>query len=182
MLIATASQVPFEDPLRGLTTFHRRLRASLALLEGLTGAGRFDDDDRDRAAYLAELLRGPLSWHEEDEEELILPRLRGVRHSVRLERALDVIDEGHRTVDMVIDPVLPHLDEIACHGALDDAPLFIAAVDALVRHVEPHLRVEDQELLPLARLLLSDEDLEQIARELRGRSARRREGDDAELL
>lgn len=183
MFVASASHVPVEDPLRGLSSFHRRARASLIALEELAqGAAAEDDLDRDQAAYLAELYRGPLIWHDEDEEELILPRLRRMRHSVRLERALDVIAEGHRGLDGWIEPVLPHLDEMASAGAVFDPPMFVVAARALARHLEPHMRLEDQELLPLARLMLSDDDLEQIARELRARREERRANDDAELL
>ena len=184
MFTVTASHGFVEDPLRDLLTFHRRIRASLAALDELSHRARGEQElDRDQAAYLAEFFRGPLLWHEENEEELFLPRLHRVRHSVRLERILAVINEAHRAQPGCLEPVIAHLVQVAYDGYAKHPDALVASTERLIRHVEPHVRMEDQELIPLARLMLSDEDLAHIERERRARRHQRRTTiDDADLV
>ena len=162
------------DPILMFLSFHTRIRAALTTLEDLAEGGTHGGSTH-KARALVDFFEGPLAWHDLDEEGSLLPRLRGVEHPPRLERMLDTCSATHRAMGEVIEDLLPCLRDIARTGIVDRERL-IDAARRMRTLLEPHLKLEEQEVLPLARLLLSERDLDDIAEEMERRSSLRRGG------
>lgn len=161
-----------EDPIVVFLSFHTRIRAALTTLEELAASDAEESGIR-KAQALVDFFEGPLTWHDLDEEGSLMPRLRAVEHPPRLERMLDACSSTHRAMDDAIEEVLPYLRHVARGGVADKERLSQAST-RMRALLEPHLRLEEQEVLPLARLLLAERDLDEIADEMDRRAELRR--------
>jgi len=169
-----------DDPLRALLAFHGRIRAALASLDEFADAAGADPSSVDPmvARALYDFLTGPLVWHDVDEEASLMPRLRRVRHPPRVERLLARVTETHLEMERLIELLVPHLRSIAEDDLVANGERLREAATGLREILEPHLHMEEQEIIPLARLLLTREELEEMSEEMRLRLAERRSAMD----
>ncbi len=132
-------------------------RADVAPAEVIDGCSRVE-------RYFSEAL--PL--HVRDEEESILPRLRG--RSSAVDAALECMHEQH---EMHVDILGRLLTSSAALRRQPDAATARAALLGVARPLwsvfEPHLRAEEQVIFPAVRALLTDEERVTIVTELRAR-------------
>lgn len=157
------------DSLAGLlAACHERIRRFSAMATALaaspTAAAPADVADTARAIrrYFAEAL--PL--HLADEEESLLPRLRG--HDPALDAALARMHAEHRDHQPLVDAVIAACDAIAAGAA---APATLAApAAALAAATESHLAAEEATIAPAVAALPADVQAT-IVTELRARRA-----------
>jgi hemerythrin-like domain-containing protein len=128
---------------------HRAMRESAARLH--VAAVSFDRGDRRRAAALARWFRGfagELRYHHVVEDEIFFPALAArvptyVQHDAGL--AAD-----HQRLDVLLDDLSEHLQRLATDGDWFLTSARVASLAAELRHhLDEHLGVEDEDVLPL---------------------------------
>jgi hemerythrin-like domain-containing protein len=162
-----------DDPLKAILSFHGRIRSALRTLDELGELAEAGRVDPMVARALFDFFSGPLVWHDFDEEASLMPRLRRVQHPPRLERMLAAVSEAHEKMETCLEEICPYLKEVAGGAEPQAEPLRRLGTE-LRELLEPHLRMEEQEIIPLARLLLSEDDLDEMRREMRERLRDRR--------
>ncbi len=149
---------------------HDRIRSFLALALRIPGARAEDPAMVAEAAgrvrrYFVEAL--PL--HAQDEEESILPRLRGRDPAV--DAALDLMAREHAEHERPLGALVAACERVALepgrHAEL--APAIAAATAELERHFSGHLRREEEIIFPALRRLLDARADAEIGREIRAR-------------
>jgi hemerythrin-like domain-containing protein len=163
------------DPLKDLIAFHRRIRLSIGSLRDLARLPPALVDKNDAKA-LVEFFRGPLLWHDIDEEAVLLPALRARAGEPVVEGMLVSCSRAHEALEGIIERIMPHLDEVAEGQAPSNPTLLQEAADALDRVLAPHLAMEEREVFPLARRLLTEQELTEIAHAFSARQEARRGG------
>lgn len=159
------------DPLGELLAFHKRVRLAFKTLDRLAKLPDKQIDVHEVAA-LYELFKEDVALHDMDEEASLLPRLRRADHPERLDRLLKACTRQHETLESTLEASLPHLQAVAEGRIPPDAGRLEKTRTDLSNVLEPHLRLEEQEVFPLARLLLTEDELHEIHAEM----MRRREG------
>jgi nucleotide-binding universal stress UspA family protein/hemerythrin-like domain-containing protein len=160
-----------DDPLVDLLSFHSEIRKALGELEDLAHGDLNRPEARSEARDLLVFINGPLLQHDVDEELSLMPRLRATRHPARLEKLLDAVSATHVQLENRFERIRGKLRRVANGDAHVDQNLFSETVKAVGDHILQHLRVEEEEVYPLARLLLSEEDLQAISKERAHRAA-----------
>ncbi len=149
------------DVVDSLLACHRRIRSFLALA---ARAGRGDDPAEQIAEACGQIgryFREAMPLHVADEEESILPRLRG--RDAAVDHALAAMQEQHGEHE-------PHLAEMLSAVAEPLACARIAAAAAALDDaLAPHLELEEAILFPAIRRLLDERELADIAAEIRAR-------------
>lgn len=161
------------DPLRELIAFHGRIRLSIARMKELSRLPPALVDARDARA-LVTFFRGPLLWHDMDEEAVLLPALRARVGEPVVDDLTRACSLAHERLEGLIDEILPHLDAVADGRAPSEPARLAVAAQALEDVLTPHLSLEEREIFPLARRLLSPRDLAAIADAMAARLAARR--------
>jgi iron-sulfur cluster repair protein YtfE (RIC family) len=148
---------------------HERIRFFLALARRVAGAGPRDPDVAEAAARVARYFREALPLHAQDEEESILPRLRGREEEVDL--ALGEMAREHAAHAAPLAALVGACDALARDpGRLGALSSELAAVAAgLEAHFATHLGREETVIVPAMRRLLSRDEDAAIVRELRAR-------------
>lgn len=170
MLTRLGGKATAEDSVGLLLDCHERIRTFLATAARLTVAGAeppaaLGDAAHRVGRYFAEAL--PL--HARDEEESILPRLRG--RDAELDDALETMAREHREHEGPLGRVLA-----ACRALERDpsalpqvaGPLAAAAAELDERFAR-HLALEEAAVFPAIRRWLSPADDAAVVRELRAR-------------
>lgn len=161
------------DPIERFVRFHRRVRASLDRLDAVVDARSWTTSDRRSAARLADFFHGPLVHHDHDEEVSLLPRL---RRRIGDADSLVVCSRWHEAMEHLVDEIVPVLRGVA-EGTTTTAPaLLVVRGHGLRKLLERHLVLEEEEIFPLARRLLSDDDLRDVAAEITRRAVERKLG------
>lgn len=163
------------DAIQALLTFHKRLRLAFATLRRLSKLPA-DRIDHESVCALYEFFKEDVAQHDLDEEASLMPRLRRAPHPPRLERLLAACTRQHEHLETAVEALLPHL-QAASTGLIqvDPARLHIAS-EELERALIPHLTLEEQEIFPMARLLLGPDEIAQIGREMEARRRARAGG------
>ena len=156
--------------MRLLARFHRKLRYGLQEITCLAAAP--DDGDPADIVRLRDLFVSELALHDLDEEASLMNRLRRVWQTDRLKDSIVRCTAQHEELESVIDVVAPRLDKMVATGVIDPGVLR-AFHDDLGRVLLPHLHLEETEVFPLARLLLSRQELDEIYQEMIDRQDRR---------
>jgi hemerythrin-like domain-containing protein len=166
----------FSNPLGVLSDCHRRIEHFLHLLIVVTEqahGGTLSAEQRDALEVALRYFEEAEPKHNADEEESLFPRLRASRH-LRTTEALAIVDalaadhevarKHHARVGVLGQHWL-------ADGCLPDAAAheLAARLDALTTLYRHHIPVEDSELLPLARSILSPEDIAALGREMAAR-------------
>jgi hemerythrin-like domain-containing protein len=149
---------------------HARIRHFIAIARRLSEAGAAPPEEiRDAAAAVHRYLSTALPLHKRDEEDSLVPRLRGLDPA--LDGALDEMaheHEAHRDpVGRMVDLCAMLHDEPTRREALAGA--LFRAVSDLERHFTPHLDREEAVIFPAIRRLLLPEMNAAIVAELRAR-------------
>jgi hemerythrin-like domain-containing protein len=155
--------------------FHSSIRAALSGLDELARAQDWDKKHQVEARALLNFFTGPLIWHDIDEETSLLPRVRRRALDDKQREVLDEITDQHEKMEGVLERLMPPL-EAACA----DPPPEIVGLEDLARElraiIEPHLATEEQRLVPLARAVLTSDDLDAMEQEIAQRVEMRRKG------
>lgn len=180
---------PFVDPLQFLTECHGRIRLRLEMFREEAAALR-GTTPRQRHSLEAAILffRTSGAAHTVDEEESLFPRIYRALESLGRTDELEELRsrEGehrvHEEVHERLEAALRRLDPTLGEGdglPDPDAPLLASgssealavaqALEELVELYEAHIPLEDSELFPLARQILSPAEIEAIALEMRRR-------------
>ena len=149
---------------------HERIRSMTALAlrlaeaEGLPEAEIVDAADRVRRYFGI-----ALALHARDEDESLVPRLRG--KDPRLDAALAEMSREHGEHDEPVARLVAACDAVAERPArlAEVAAALGAAARELERHFEGHLEREEKVIFPAIREHLSGDDLARMAEELRAR-------------
>ncbi len=175
MLTRFGGKAAPEDAVGLLLECHGRIREFVGMARRL-GAARGEDAEavRDAARRVRRYFTEALPLHARDEEESLVPRLRG--RDPALDRELELMASEHREHE---EP-LARLVE-ACR-TLERDPAQLAAVGEAVAAAAAeldvafarHLAREESIVFPAVRRALSPADDEALVREIRGRRVERR--------
>jgi hemerythrin-like domain-containing protein len=160
------SQAPdFSQPLEALKACHVRIRAQCETLRRIVGHMKdhgCDDQARQAAANVMRYFDTAGRRHHEDEEEDLLPKMMAAAtmgRGSRLTRLVADIATEHREIDRLWTDLRAALQEIS---AGENIPLDALDVDRFVKLNQSHMVAEEANVLPLAEMLLSKEDLAEI--------------------
>lgn len=159
-----------EDAVALFLDCHERIRAFVALARRLGEPAAGDAAAiRDAAARVHRYFTEALPLHARDEEESLLPRLRGLDPAVDAELAEMSREHGEhgRPLRSLLEACGAIVSDPELHGAL--APVIAAAAEELDRHFVEHLRREEEVIFPAVRRLLDARADAEIVRELRAR-------------
>lgn len=165
----------FSDPTGLLSDCHRRIEmflASLARVAALTDRPLNSESQQALEAALR-YFREAAPKHTADEEESLFPRLRQMSHP-ELEaaiRKLEPLEKDHRRAEALHAEV----DQLgrAClqRGALsgEESRRFRQAILGLMDIYKQHIRIEDDDVFPVAGKMLTPADKMAIAGEMEAR-------------
>lgn len=165
LLVSPPKNTDFSNPLEALKTCHVRIRVECEKLRQLAervADRNYDDEARRAAAALMRYFDTAARFHHEDEEDDLLPRMMVAAtqgRGSRLTRLVAEIATEHREMDRIWKDLRAALQEIS---AGEQQPIDILAVDRFVKLYASHITAEESNLYPLAEMLLSRGDLEQI--------------------
>jgi iron-sulfur cluster repair protein YtfE (RIC family) len=149
---------------------HERIRSFLALSRRIAEAGPADlAAVPEAAARVRRYFTQALPLHARDEEDSILPLLRGLEPAV--DSALEEMTREHAEHEAPLAELVGACEELARdpgrHAAL--APVVARATAELERHFAMHLEREEKVVFPAMRRLLDRAADERIVREIRAR-------------
>ena len=168
----------FSKPLEALKACHVRIRSECDRLSQLVEHMKThgcNEEARQAAAKLMRYFDTAARHHHEDEEEDLLPRMMTaatIGRGSRLTRLVAEVANEHREMDRLWTELRAALQEIS---AGENFPLDPLHVDRFVKLYGSHIVTEEANVLPLAEMLLSKEDLAEI-----GNSMKQRRGITAE--
>jgi len=161
-----------EDAVGLLLDCHARIRTFTELATRLAAAADADPAEiRDAARRVRRYFDEALPLHAQDEEESVLPRLRGQDPAV--DDALDAMSREHREHEAPLLHVLRACRELERDPAALPrvaGPLGAAAAE-LTAHFASHLAQEEAIVFPAMRRLLSASDDAAVVHEMRARRA-----------
>lgn len=170
MLIKIGSSDEASDVVDLLLACHQRIRFFIDLAVRLSEATDAPPEEiREAAARVVRYFAEALPLHVADEENSILPRLKG------REPALDRTLEAMRNEHAIHQPQLERLLQIC--RTLQNAPERLAELKTdlgdvaslLAREFKAHLLDEETTILPAIKSLLNDQDRQAMLQELRAR-------------
>jgi iron-sulfur cluster repair protein YtfE (RIC family) len=149
---------------------HERIRHFASVAQKIGAArGLPDEQIRSAAADVQRYFRHGLPHHVEDEEESVLPRLRG--RSQEVDAALATMEREHEEHEAPLARLLALMDELvatpAAHARRADA--VAAAAAELAKAFDVHLTSEEKVVFPALRTLLTPAEQQQILGEVRAR-------------
>lgn len=171
-------QADFNQPVDLMMDCHRRIEKFLDVLLRIverTGGGGLNDEHRNALETALNYFRSAAPRHTEDEERSLFPRMRrsddpAVREALA---KMDALEEDHRAAEAgharVDELGLRWLDE----GRLNDADTanLRQVLQLLAETYRRHIRIEDEEVFPLATRALSGEELAAVGEEMKRRRA-----------
>ena len=167
-----------EAPLGLLSECHRRIEGFLSVLLTVADSrrgGTLAEDDRDLLTAGLHYFRTVTPRHSADEEQSLFPRLRTSAdpHAKAAIRMIERLEGDHRVAEDHHDAV----ESLGCRwlraGTLPagDARALREHLVALERLYRRHIAVEDHDLFPMARRLLTPAELAAIGHEMAARRA-----------
>ena len=164
--------VGFEVPLEMLSACHQRIEAQCALLHRLVthlGAHGVDRQARDAAATVMHYFDTSARHHHADEEVDLFPALiesMAGSDAVCLNELIDSLRANHRELEQRWGRLRGALEQVASSRA---PALSADEVQAFVGLYERHIAREESELLPMAKRLLGNAELDRIGLAMRVR-------------
>jgi iron-sulfur cluster repair protein YtfE (RIC family) len=149
---------------------HARIRSFVALARRIAAARPDERAGVPEAAHrVARYFSQALPLHALDEEQSVLPRLRG--RAAEVDAALEAMAREHREHERPLAIVVAACDALARDPARveDLARALSGAAATLEAHFAEHLRREEAVVFPAIRRLLSPDEDAAIVRELRAR-------------
>ena len=166
----------FANPLGLLQDCHRRIERFLGVIVKIVATTRgshLDDEQRTALETALRYFREAAPKHTEDEEVSLFPRLRdsGGEAAADAFNALDKLEADHVTAKAWHEELDALGQRWLSAGPLDgqDSTRFRELADQLAALYEAHIDVEDNELFPKARKVLTAEHLTVIGREMAAR-------------
>ena len=162
----------FSDPTALLSDCHRRIEMFLRSLERVAALMDKPLEADARAALESSLryFREAAPKHTADEEESLFPRLRHLSNSeLKATLAkLDALENEHRRADQLHADVDALGRKCLTEGPLSasDTSRFRSAVGELASIYKEHIRIEDEEVFPVAGRALAQSEKSAIAREM----------------
>lgn len=153
-----------------LVECHERIRTFLALARRIAETGAAERDEVPQAAGRVSRYFGQaLPLHARDEEESILPRLRG--RDPALDAELERMAREHGEHVAPVRALVGACDALARepgrHAEL--APAIAAAAEELEQHFAAHLRREEEIVFPAVRRFLDPGEDAKVVKEIRAR-------------
>lgn len=170
MLTRLGAPATPHDAVGLLLECHDRIRSFVALARRIAAAGPGERGGvAEAAARVARYFADALPLHARDEEESILPRLRG--REPELDEALAAMEREHRAHEAPLQELVAACRALAHDPARLDAlaPAVARASAELDAQFVEHLRREEAVVFPAMRRLLSPPEDAAIVRELRAR-------------
>ncbi len=169
-MISLVKAAPAGDVVDALLECHARIRSFSALALRLSRAGELAEGEaRDAAAAVHRYFAQALPLHARDEEDSILPRLRGREQA--LDAALEAMQREHGEHGPVVARVLAACAAVAERPA--ELPRVASALEAaaveLERHFAVHLDAEERLVFPALRAHLPREVHQAVLAEMRAR-------------
>ena len=155
-----------------LSACHHRIEGQCATLQRLAAHLATHGADQDATVAATAVLRyfdtAALDHHADEETDLFPALIESMAGSdaVCIREMTDALTSDHRELESRWRRLRPTLLGIASGNSL---PLIAGDVQAFVALYERHIEREENELLPMAGRLLSDEALEQVGRAMRER-------------
>lgn len=174
--LGAAPLAGFDQPVGLLMDCHRRIERFLQILLRVTNETRgesLEGEYREALETALTYFRSAAPRHTEDEENSLFPRMRQSDDpEVKAALAkLDALEADHR----VADEHHARVDEIGrrwlAENRLDAEATaeMTRLLTELVESYQRHIRIEDEEVFPLAAKFLSDEALRLVGEEMRQR-------------
>jgi iron-sulfur cluster repair protein YtfE (RIC family) len=159
------------DAVDSLIACHQRIRSFLALGARIAEQGGAPLEVADACQRIERYFRQAMPLHVADEEDTILPRLRG--REAPLDRALADMHEQHRAHESAQAAFTAAAAALASDPSDPARRLQLGASgQALSAELAPHLELEEAIVFPAMRRLLSGPELADLAREIRARRDR----------
>ena len=160
----------FETPFDMLSGCHQRIRMFTDLAQRLAAQPAPAEEVAEAASRLCLYFGTALPLHEQDEEDTLHRAMQDAR-APGVDAMFARLRKEHAAIENVLDELLPKWD------ALKSAPDLLAAEkatlarggEALASAFAPHLDMEESELFPLARRVLSADVLAEMLRAMRAR-------------
>jgi hemerythrin-like domain-containing protein len=149
---------------------HQRIRSFLALSRRIAEAGDVDGAEvAEAAARVRRYFTEALPLHARDEEDSILPRLRG--RDAAVDAALEAMAREHLEHERPLSALVSVCEVLSRDAGRrgDLVPQIAAATGELERHFAGHLRCEETVIFPAVRRLLDPAADLEIVREIRAR-------------
>lgn len=168
MLVTLGARVPPTTALTWLTDCHQRIRTFGELLERVASDATLTLPQRSEACLQAErYFREALPLHVADEEQSVLPRLRGLDAAV--DAALEAMVQQHLGHGALLCEVVALAAHLAASPGEESARAALAPLAGRLRaELEQHLELEERTWFPLVAAWSPSEQAE-VARELRQR-------------
>ena len=172
LLPGSGSAAGFDEPLEMLSACHERIQKQCATLRRLPAhlaAHGADEDARQAATNVMRYFDTAGRNHHADEECDLFPALlesMAGSDAVCLRDIIAVLTREHREVDSAWRNVRAQLESLT-RG--DASALDASAVDDLISRHARHIAREEEELLPMAKRLLSEDQVQALGRAMRAR-------------
>jgi len=165
----------FSEPTGLLSDCHRRIEMFLGSLERVAASTDRPLNSESQQALEAALryFREAAPRHTADEEESLFPRLRQMKHP-ELEvaiRRLEPLEQDHRRADALHEEV-DRLGRVCLERGFlltEESRRFREDILALIDIYKEHIRIEDEDVFPVAGKMLTPADKVAIAGEMAAR-------------
>ncbi len=171
-LIGAAPAPSFDDPLEMLLACHERIRAQCATLGKLVvhlPVHGYDIQARQAAQAILRYFDSAGRHHHDDEEQDLFPRLRASNDAEAQALVARLLDE-HQGMDAAWQRLRPYLAALSETSA---ATLDAAAAQHFIDVYDRHITLENTQLIPLAKRLLSAEQLSTMGNNMAARRIHR---------
>jgi len=162
----------FDDPIGMLRSCHRRIERAVELINrvaALAAGGPLSPAAREALRHTLSYFASGVPRHARDEEESLFPRLLSAVGPGGEPAAISTLEDDHRALDAIHAEVDALGRELLDAGRFDHPEKqlrFAALAGALRERYGEHIRVEDDEILPLAAELMVPGELEAIGAEM----------------
>lgn len=161
-----------DDPLVLLMDCHRRIRRFTQMALALARAGNEPPESiRAGAEAVARYFSEALPLHQQDEDVSLAPRLQKSAISCGPSESVDLMTLEHEKIEAVVGILVPMWRAVAENpeslAALQ--PRMLPHTQVMEQLWERHLPLEEQQVFPLIRTALSEEQRKEIVREMRAR-------------
>jgi hemerythrin-like domain-containing protein len=175
--LGSKGQAGFDQPLELMKDCHRRIESFLGVLIRVVeraSDGRLDEEGRRALEEALKYFREAAPRHTADEEESLFPRLREKGVAAEALKRVEALEADHVKATGLHDAVEATGLEWLQGGSLraEAREKLRAQLEELRGLYQGHIRVEDEEIFPLAGKALSAEEVRAIGEEMRQRRGR----------
>jgi hemerythrin-like domain-containing protein len=160
----------FNDPIGLLRACHERILQHCATLERLVEhlrAQGVDAEARSAAGKIHHYFSTAGQHHHQDEEQDLFPRL--ARQSLKLADRVHRLRQEHTRMDALWQQLGPLL---AAPARIDDLDAFAAQIAEFTALYRDHIARENEDLLELARHILSSDEVKKLGKQMAERRGR----------